>query len=234
MSLVTPRALKDAAVDWINRDDFTEAQLNIFCENAYDRLLKDHRAHTMMAQDRVAFTKDWLEQYNPAFSTGASGPTVEITEVYLNGKLIPQVPSMELVIKEREDRTTEAGVCMIRGDFFGREIFYSGYPDNFIDLQTDPTTPDDEWVFWGKIIDVIDWSSDSSTAAWLRELGDVFLYVLLSEMSVYLRDLEGVQVYNDRAEMGLNQAHDSHKRRQVMGKMSVSSIGADYNFDRSY
>ena len=234
MSLGTPRALKDAAVDWINRDDFTEAQLNIFCENAYDRLLKDHRAHTMMAQDRVRFTKDWLEQYNPAFSTGVSGTTVEITEVYLNGKLIPQVPSMELVLKEREDRKTENGVCMIRGDFFGREVFYSGYPDNVIDLETDPTTPDDEWVLWGKVIDSIDWTQDSVTATWLREIGDVFLYVLLSEMSVYLRDLEGVQVYNDRAEMGLNQAYDSYKRRQVMGKMSVSSIGADYNFDRSY
>jgi hypothetical protein len=231
MALVTPRALKDAAVDWINRDDFTEAQLNIFCENAFDRLLKDHRAQTMMAQDYWSVTKVDTDQYNPAYAS-PSGFVTEITEVYLNGKLIPQVPSMEMVKREREDSTTRDGVCMIRGDFFGREVFYSGYGEDPFGVEIG--APDDEWTFWGKTIENLDWTNDNTTAKWLRELGDVFLYVLLSEISVYLRDLEGAQVYNDRAEMGLNQAHDSRKRREVMGKMSVQSVGGDYYFDRSY
>jgi len=73
-----------------------------------------------------------------------------------------------------------------------------------------------------------------TTSNLLIQQPNVFLYALLTEIAIYLRDIEGVQIYQSRYDELMNLMHNEYKRGQVAGGWQVGSVGGDNYFDRSY
>lgn len=223
-----------AMADWLNREDMTDDQLNSFIDRAAEKLAQDPRWNNQIQIDmQHSFTKEAFDQYNNVYITGLAGYISRLTDVYLDGERVEYVPSIEMVRRERKDPQYKAGVYTLVGDFFGKSLYYSGYPDEFDDI--DPDNPDQVWTIYGKTFDVFPNSQGSVTDWSSRDTSAVVLTAALVEAATFLRDWEGLQFYKAAMEEELNNMYKTSKLLKVSdGPMAVRSIGPDYFYDRSW
>lgn len=83
-------------------------------------------------------------------------------------------------------------------------------------------------TFFGRQLSAIDFSDSSYSEGLLQEYPALFLYASLIEASIYLRDIEGISIYQARYDELISKLIKAYKRKRVAGGMAVSSVGGDY------
>lgn len=223
MALTNLGELKASIADWLNREDLT-AQIPDFIDFGTRRINADHRSRVTVTEERNVSTVASENQQNPVVNNN----NIEVKTLKIDDKVIPFV-TFEEYSRERLDSSYANGVwCYADG-----AILYSGWPE-----ANDPTPAaggaavEVEWFAFGNS----EWNfaDDNGTTAFFNLHPEIFLYASLVEAAVYLRDAEGVEFYQVRYEELMDKTYKAAKRRQVSGGMSVTSIGGDHYFDRSY
>lgn len=214
--------LKAGIADWLNREDLTSV-IPDFISLAQNRINKDVRLRGYDNQYYQAQEVGGFQQKNPITRTQ---PLAEVQTVIIDGKEIPYVTNEEY-FREREYNYTTNGVwTWISGD-----IHYSRWLDSF-----SPETPTGDFVLV-ELIGYDETDADPSVdgiSGWaVTDIPEIILYASLVEASIYLRDLQGVELYQARYDELCDKFRKDQKRREVIGGLSVSSIGGDYKFQRT-
>jgi hypothetical protein len=76
----------------------------------------------------------------------------------------------------------------------------------------------------------IDFSTEAPTSDMLKTIPTAYLYASLVEASIYLRDMEGMQIYQARYEELMEKMYKDYKRSQASSGWSVKSVGGDKLF----
>lgn len=227
MALTNLGELKASVADWLNREDLT-SQIPDFVKLAEVRINDDYRSN--VASNEVALEADlpFGLQQNPV-DLGLGDILVgEVETLVVDGNVIPYV-TLETYNKEKKDSTYVNGCYTVREG----QVFYSGFAEAY---ETTPTSGDNvDFRLYFNISDSeFDLSSDASTTPLFIENPSVYLYATLLEASVYLRDMEGVQLYQVRYDELMDKMYKAYKRSKVSGGMAVGSVGGDHYFDRSW
>lgn len=220
MAITNLGELKASVADWMNREDLTSV-IPDFIRMAEVRINDDHRSQ--VAAKDVALEADlpFGLQQNP-INLGVGQILVgEVETLVVNGINIPLV-TWDEYNKEKKERTYPNGCYALRGN----EIYYSDFAEPY---DATPTAGDnvDFRLYYKAPETTFNLLDDSSTTPLFLLNPNVYLYGALVEASVYLRDMEGAQIYQARYDEVLNKVYKAYKRAQVSGGMSVSSIGAD-------
>ena len=212
--------LKAAIADWLNREDLTSV-IPEFIDLAQIRINKDRRFSGYDSEFAYTQTVIGASQVNPV-STPA--PLDEIRTLIVDDKVIPYVTN-EAYYKEREDRKYTDGVW----------TYIEGEPHlSTWELPTGTSTATDSQVV--TLLGYDDGNMDTlvdASSGWIMDhIPDAMLYACLTEASIYLRDFEGVQLYQARYDELADKFQKDSRRRAVVGGLSVQSVGGDYKFER--
>lgn len=220
MAITNVGELKAAVADWINREDLT-AQLPGFIAQADNRILTDHRSSIIPLDEEVTRLVQAAGQQSPyTFTEGV--PTSLIV-----GDDVIKVGTWEAYWKARKDASLGPLWTYYEG-----KIWYTGWPDR--DETPDLTVDPIRIRVKTRTKAPLDVSLDVNTSLMLTDHPELYLFACLTEVATYLRDMEGIQLYQVRYEGLFNEIAKGYNRRKVANGFTVSSIGGDYNFDRSY
>lgn len=208
--------LKSAVADWMNREDLTGV-IPDFIRMGVARINSDVRSQNRKSLLEFNVTVPAGSQFNPYLL----GNLPKVETFAINGKVIPQVSYEEYL------------AALMNGDeaWCLAEVSLSGEPSlRYTGFEDVPVGADDVEVSIRGYseTDFDNYSLDTSTFTEYTENPAVYLYAALVEASIYLRDAEGVAIFQARYDELQDKAYRDYKRQQVMGGMAVSSIGADY------
>lgn len=223
MALTNLGELKASVADWLNREDLT-TQIPDFVKLAENRINADHRSRVVANEVHQAFTVASENQINPV----AQHSPFEVTAVVVDGKVIQNVTWDEYHREQDSPKSANGVYTFSKGN-----LYYSGFVEES-GTAPDPGGADVVVEYHGFELSEFNFTSDASTTALFTEHPEIFLYASLLEASVYLRDMEGVQIYQVRYDELMDKIQKSFNRRKVSGGFTVSSVGGDFNFDRSY
>jgi hypothetical protein len=215
--------LKTQVADWLNREDLT-TQIPDFILLGTNRINADFRSRVIANEEDISLTYPSENQVNP-INTNLE---YEVVTFSVDGKIIPHV-TYQTYLREREESTYSNGCwTYLEGD-----IYYSG----FVEAGGTPplaggTAVELRWLGYG----LAEWNfaDDASDNLLFRDNPELFLYAALLEAAVFLRDMEGVQLYQVRYDELMDKVSKSNKRRKIAGGFSVGSVGGDHYFDRSW
>ena len=212
--------LKAAVADWINREDLT-TQIPEFIALGENRILSDHRSAVVPNEEELLFTVTAANQQNP-YPAGK----YSITSLVVDGELIQPV-TWETFVQQKKESTLGKVWTYWEG-----AIYYSGFVGE--DETPDPTAPDVKLLYRAFSKATLDLTDDANFSPFFKANPELYLMAALLEAATYLRDVEGITLYQTR----YNDLYDSiakgYKRRKIAHGFVVSSVGADFNFDRSY
>ena len=205
MAITTYAELKTAVADFLNRDDLTST-IDTFIDLAEVQLNRDVR-HWKMEQRSEAeiddqyltLPTDWLETIRI---------TVEDTVPY----------ALNLVSRDEiQDRR-------LRGaNVSGKPVYYAHIAGELELYPTPDATYNIELLYTQKIEAL----SDSNTSNWLlSEAPDLYLYAVLLETAIYLRDDERIAAYAGMYQSKLAALNASSKKATVSGtglKLNIRS-----------
>lgn len=205
MAISTYSELKSAVADFLNRDDLTST-IDTFIDLAEVQLNRDVR-HWRMEQRSEAeiddqyltLPSDWLETVRI---------TVEDTVPY----------ALNLLSRDEiQDRR-------LRGaNVSGKPVYYAHVAG---ELELYPT-PDATYNIELLYIQKVDALSDSNTSNWLLvQAPDLYLYAVLLETAIYLRDDERIAAYAGMYQSKLAALNASSKKATVSGtglKLNIRS-----------
>ena len=213
MALTNLGELKASVADWLNREDLT-TQIPDFVKMAENRINADHRSRVVANEVHQSFTVASENQINPV----AQHSPFEVTGVVVDGNVIPQV-TWDEYHREQKNPTCLNGVYT----FSKGKLYYTGFVDE--DGVAPAAGGEDVVVeYHGFELSAFDFNNDASTTTLASEHPEVFLYASLLEASVYLRDMEGVQIYQVRYDELMDKIQKSFNRRKVSGGFAVSSV----------
>ena len=205
MAITTYAELKTAVADFLNRDDLT-ATIPTFISMAEAGLNRDVR-HWRMEQRSTAeiddqyltLPTDWLE-------------TIRLTMQ----DTVPYVLNLASRDQIEEYRLRGADVS-------GKPVYYSHIAGEIELYPTPDATYDIEMLYTQKI----DALSDSNTSNWLlTEAPDLYLYAVLMETAIYLRDDDRIAAYASMYQNKLAALNASSKKATVSGtglKLNIRS-----------
>jgi hypothetical protein len=205
MAITTYAELKTAVADFLNRDDLTST-IDTFIDLAEVQLNRDVR-HWRMEQRSEAeiddqyltLPTDWLETVRI---------TVEDTVPY----------ALNLLSRDEiQDRR-------LRGaNVSGKPVYYAHVAG---ELELYPT-PDATYNIELLYIQKVDALSDSNTSNWLLvQAPDLYLYAVLLETAIYLRDDERIAAYAGMYQSKLAALNAESKKATVSGtglKLNIRS-----------
>jgi hypothetical protein len=183
-----------------------------------------------VASNEVAFEADlpFGLQQNPV-DLGVGDILVgEVETLIVNGTVIPYV-TLDTYNKEKKESTYKDGCYTVREG----QVFYSGFAEPY---EAAPTSGDnvDFRLYYNINDSMFNLLDDASTTPFFIENPSAYLYAALVEASIYLRDVEGIQLYQARYDELMDKVFKAFKRSKVSGGVSVGSVGGDNYFDRSY
>lgn len=227
MALTNLGELKASIADWINREDLTSI-IPEFIKVAEVRINDDHRSNVDSNEADLIAAFDFTLQQNPVNIGVGTIPVGEIETLVINGNTIPLV-TWDQYNEEKKESTFKDGCYAVREG----QVYFSGFAEPY---EATPTSGDDVDVrmYFNTNDSLFNLNDDTSTTPFFLANPGVYLYAALVEASIYLRDMEGVQIYQARYDELLDKAFKAFKRSKVSGGMSVRSVGGDYRFDRSY
>lgn len=76
----------------------------------------------------------------------------------------------------------------------------------------------------------VDDTALSGTSELLRSIPMAYLYGSLVEAAMYLRDMEGLTMYQARYEEFMDKLYKDYKRKQISAGAKVGSVGGDYGY----
>jgi hypothetical protein len=205
MAITTYAELKTAVADFLNRDDLT-ATIPTFISMAEAGLNRDVR-HWRMEQRSTAeiddqyltLPTDWLE-------------TIRLTMQ----DTVPYVLNLASRDQIEEYRLRGADVS-------GKPVYYSHIAGEIELYPTPDATYDIEMLYTQKIEAL----SDSNTSNWLlSEAPDLYLYAVLMETAIYLRDDDRIAAYASMYQNKLAALNASSKKATVSGtglKLNIRS-----------
>lgn len=220
MAITNVGELKAAVADWINREDIADA-IPGFIAQADNRILSDSRSAIIPLDEEVVKTVQPNAQLSPYVFDGGVPLSILVDDK------IVEPASWETYWQSR----TDSSIGKVWTYYEGK-IWYTGWPDRDegADLSADPvglrvkTRSKPE----------LDMSDDANTSLMLESHPELYLFATLTEAATYLRDVEGIQLYQVRYEGLFSEIAKGYKRRKVANGFTVSSVGGDFNFDRSY
>ena len=205
MAITTYAELKSAVADFLNRDDLTNT-IDTFIDMAEAQLNRDVR-HWKMEQRSTAeiddqyltLPTDWLE-------------TIRITMQ----DTVPYVLNLASRDQIEEYRLRGANVS-------GKPVYYSHIAGE-IELYPTPDATYNIEMLYAQKIDAL---SDSNTSNWLlTEAPDLYLYAVLMETAIYLRDDDRIAAYASMYQNKLAALNASSKKATVSGtglKLNIRS-----------
>lgn len=227
MAITNLGELKASVADWMNREDLTSI-IPDFIKLAEVRINDDHRSN--VASNEVALEADlpFALQQNPVDLGVGELLVGEVETLVVNGHPIPYV-TWEQYQEEKKESTYKDGCYTVREG----KVYFSGFAESY---EPAPTAGDDVnfRLYYNTNDTTFNLLDDNSTTPFFLENPSAYLYAALVEASIYLRDMEGVQIYQVRYDELMNKVFKAFKRSKVSGGMSVRSVGGDYRFDRSY
>jgi hypothetical protein len=205
MAITTYSELKSAVADFLNRDDLTST-IDTFIDMAEAGLNRDVR-HWRMEQRSTAEIDD---QY-------LTLPTDWLETI----RLIVQDTVPYVLNLASRDQIEE---YRLRGaDVSGKPVYYSHIAGEIELYPTPDATYDIEMLYTQKI----DALSDSNTSNWLlTEAPDLYLYAVLMETAIYLRDDDRIAAYASMYQNKLAALNASSKKATVSGtglKLNIRS-----------
>ena len=205
MAITNYSELKTAVADFLNRDDLTET-LPTFIAMAEATLNREVR-HWRMEQRSTAEIDD---QY-------LTLPTDWVDTVRITVQdTVPYVLNLASRDQIEEYRLRGADVA-------GKPVYYSHIAGEIELYPTPDATYDIEMLYKQKIEAL----SDSNTTNWLlTEAPDVYLYAVLIETAIYLRDDERIAAYAALYKSKLDALNASSKKSTVSGtglKLNIRS-----------
>lgn len=220
MAITNVGELKAAVADWINREDIADV-IPSFIAQADNRILTDARSNVIPLDEEVIKTVGAAGQLSPyVFDEGVP------ISILVDDKII-EPASWETYWQSRTDTSLGA-----RWTYYEGKIWYSGWPDrdDGADLTADPA----RLRIKTRTKATLDTSNDANTNLMLTNHPELYLYATLTEAATYLRDMEGLSLYQVRYDGLFNEATKGYNRRKIANGFTVSSVGGDFNFDRSY
>ena len=205
MAITTYAELKTAVADFLNRDDLT-ATIPTFISMAEAGLNRDVR-HWRMEQRSTAeiddqyltLPTDWLE-------------TIRLTMQ----DTVPYVLNLASRDQIEEYRLRGANVS-------GKPVYYSHIAGEIELYPTPDATYDIEMLYTQKIEAL----SDSNTSNWLlAQAPDLYLYAVLLETAIYLRDDDRIAAYAGMYQSKLAALNAESKKATVSGtglKLNIRS-----------
>ena len=141
-----------------------------------------------------------------------------------------------VTIDEFYNEEVETGGNQKRYTVIGGRLYIEGFPDIDPTFTSGVQAGQEPYVLRLIVFrkDRIDFDEALPTSELLRNIPMAYLYGTLVEAAVYLRDVEGIQIYQARYEEFMDKLYKDYKRKQVSAGWSVGSVGGDYYFDRSY
>ena len=220
MAITNVGELKTAIADWINREDIADV-IPQFISQADNRILTDARSSVIPLDEEVVKVIGAAGQLSPyVFNEGVP------QSVVIDDKLI-EPASWERYWTARSDSSLTPVWT-----YYESKIWYTGWPDR--DEGADVTAEDVTLRVKTRTKEPLDLSLDSNTSLMLTNPPELYLFAALTEASTYLRDLEGIQLYQVRYDGLMDETAKGYMRRKVANGFTVSYIGGDYRVDRSY
>ena len=219
MAITNVGELKTAIADWINREDLA-AQIPEFIVLGENRILADSRGMVVPNEEEIRVTVTAANQQNP-YPAGK----YSVTSLVVDGEVIPPV-TWETFQTNLKENTGKVWTYWEGG------IYYSGFVAE--DETPDLTAEDVTLLYRAFSKDTLDLTNDADFSPFFRANPELYLFAALVEASTYLRDTEGVTLYQTRYENLYDQISKGYRRRKIANGFTVSSVGGDFNFDRSY
>jgi len=222
MALTNLGELKSSVADWLNREDLASV-IPDFIKIAESRINSDYRSRVSATEYVISTTFASELQQNPIASAGVR----EIETLEIDGKIAQQV-SWDQYVKELTNQVHRDGVWVNNNG----SIYFSGWAqpsDPAPGAGGEPAT----LTLYGYEQTEFDLANDLSTTFFFNEHPQVYLYAVLTEAAVYLRDPEGMQMYQVRYDENMDKIQKEHKRQQVAGGMKVTSVGGDYYWSKN-
>lgn len=220
MAITNVGELKAAVADWINREDLT-TQIPDFIAQADTRILTDHRSSVIPLDEEVVKVVGAAGQLSPyVFTEGVP------QSLLVDDKLI-EPASWETYWQARTD-----GALGARWAYYEGKIWFTGWPDR--DEGADLTADNVTMRVKTRTKEPLDLSLDANTSLMLTNHPELYLFAALTEAATYLRDIEGITLYQTRYDGLMDEVSKGYLRRKIANGFTVSSIGGDFNFDRSY
>lgn len=205
MAITTYAELKSAVADFLNRDDLTNT-IDTFIDMAEAQLNRDVRHWRMEQRSTAEITDqyltlptDWLE-------------TIRITMQ----DTVPYVLNLSSRDQIEEYRLRGANVS-------GKPVYYSHIAGEIELYPTPDATYNIELLYTQKIQAL----SDSNTSNWLlAQAPDLYLYAVLLETAIYLRDDDRIAAYAGMYQSKLAALNAESKKATVSGtglKLNIRS-----------
>ena len=220
MAITNVGELKSAVADWINREDMTNVLPDLITQ-ADNRILTDARSGIIPLDEEVTRLVQGTGQLSPyTFDEGV--PTSLIV-----GDDVIQICTWETYWTARKE--SQLGKLWT---YYEGKIWYTGWPDR----DDGPSTAADPIRIRVKtsLKEPLDVTADVNTNAMLTRHPELYLFATLTEAATYLRDMEGLTLYQARYDGLFNEIKKGYTRRKIGNGIIVSSVGGDFNFDRSY
>jgi len=224
MSITNVSELRVAVADWINREDLSDDLLDQLIGMAEHRILTDDRSSFIPLDEEFTVDLTADKQVSPYDGFGDKVPTAAV----LDGKVLTPVSWETYQTARKEGANVDQDIWT----YFERKFHYPGWP--LIGEPVDLTRPTVNLRLKTEKKDGLRFDLPDTTSQFLTEHYEIFLFATLLEVSTYLRDMEGVQLYQVRYDNIMDTTSKGYNRRKVANGFTVSSIGGDYNFDRSY
>ena len=220
MALTNVGELKAAVADWINREDIASV-IPSFITQADHRILADSRSSIIPLDEEV------LRVLTPAQQTSPVAGDVGVPlSVLVDDKIIP-VATWETYWQTRYNNTGNVWT------YYEGKVWYTGFPDRDETPVADGN-PDVNLRIKTRTKEPVDVSDDANTSLLLTAHGELYLYAALTEAATYLRDMEGLTLYQARYDGLYNEIAKGYTRRKIANGFNVASVGGDHSFDRSY
>jgi len=205
MAITTYAELKSAVADFLNRDDLTST-IDTFIDMAEANLNRDVRHWRMEQRSQAEIDDQYLTL-----------PTDWVETIRLTVK--DTVPyAMNLVSRDRMQDIRFEG-----DDVSGKPLYYAHIAGEIEMYPTPDATYDIELLYTQKIEAL----SDSNTSNWLlTEAPDLYLYAVLLETAIYLRDDERITAYAGMYQSKLAALNTSGNKATVSGtglKLNIRS-----------
>ena len=221
MAITNLGELKSSVADWLNREDLT-TQIPDFIRLGENRINADFRSRVIANEDAVELTLPSESQQNP-ISTNLE---YEVQTLVVDGDVIPHV-TYDMYKRQKKQSTLYNG-CWT---YLEGSIYYSKFAEP---NEAAPAAGGDsvlvEWL--GQSLSSLDFTDDTATTLLFLENPELYLYASLVEASTFLRDAEGLQLYQVRYDELMNKVIKAAKRRKFAGGFSVSNVGGDHLFTR--
>ena len=220
MAISNVGELKAAVADWINREDLT-TQIPEFIKLGENRILADHRSRVVPNEEEIRAVVTAANQQNP-YPAGK----YQVTSLVVDGDLVQPVTWEQYQVQKKENTLGKVWTYWEGGLYYGPWVEEDETPDL--------TAEDVTILYRAYSKDDMDMTNDADFSPFFRANPELYLMAALLEAATYLRDMEGVGLYQTRYDNLYDSIVKGYQRRKIVNGFAVLSVGADYNFDRSY